>query len=75
MWLHKGVGNINRFMSIFRERRTDTFIQNWNERMHTSIRPKSYSLFCEFSYKACLDVLKIEKFRMAMSVIRMSSHR
>ena len=75
VWLNQGVGNINRFMLIFRERLTDTFIQNWNERIHTSTRARSYSLFCDFSYKAYLEVLKIEKYRMAMSRIRLSSHR
>ena len=74
VWLNQGVGNINRFMLIFRERLTDTFIQNWNERIHTSTRARSYSLFCDFSYKAYLEVLKIEKYRM-MSRIRLSSHR
>ena len=75
VWLNQGVGNINRFMLIFRERLTDTFIQNWNERIHTSTRARSYSLFCDFSYKAYLEVLKIEKYRMAMSRIQLSSHR
>ena len=73
LWLNQGVRNINRFMLIFRKRLTDTFIQNWNERIHTSTRAKFYSLFCDFSYKAYLEVLKIEKYQMAR--IRLSSHR
>ena len=62
MWLNQGVGNINRVMSIFRERLTDTFIQHLNERMHTSIRARSYSLFCEFSYKVFWMFFKLKIF-------------
>ena len=39
----------------------------------TSTRARSYSLFCDFSYKAYLEVLKIEKYRMAMSRIRLNT--
>ena len=47
---------------FFRKRLTDTFFQNWNERSHTSTRARSYTLFCDFSYKTYLEVLKIEKY-------------
>ena len=62
-------------MLIFREWLTDNFIQNRNEKIYTSTRAKSYSLSCDFTYKAYLDVLKIEKYRKAMSRIRQSSNR
>ena len=75
VWLIQGVGNIDRFMLIFRERLNDTFILNWNEIIHISTRARSYSLFCDFSYKAYLEVLMIEKYLMAISRIRLSSHR
>ena len=60
---------------VVKQRLTDNFIQNWNERIQTSSRARTYSLFHDFSYKTYLDVVKMEKFRFVMSRIRMSLHR
>ena len=32
VWLAQGVGNYNAFITIFKQRLTDTFIQNWHSR-------------------------------------------
>ena len=75
VWYFQGVGNVNMFLSIFKQRVSDTFLQNWNEGIANSSRARSYSLFSNFSYKIYLDHLSLEKFRHAISRIRMSSHR
>ena len=75
VWLFQCVGNINAFLVVVKQRLTDNFIQNWNERIQTSSHARTYSLFHDFSYKTYLDVVKIEKFRFVMSRIRISSHR
>ena len=75
VWYFQGVGNINAFLSVVKQRLTDNFIQNWNERIQTSSRAKTYSLFHDFSYKTYLEIVKVEKFRFVLSRIRMSSHR
>ena len=75
VWLFQGVGNINAFLVVVKQWLTDNFIQNWNERIQTSSRARTYSLFHDFSYKTYLDVIKIEKFRFVMSRIRMSLYR
>ena len=78
VWYFQGVGNVNAFLSVVKQRLTDTFIQNWNERIQTSFtwfRAKTYSLFHDFSYKTYLEIVKVEKFRFVLSRIRMFSHR
>ena len=73
--LFQGVGNINAFLVVVKQRLKDNFIQNWTERIKTSSCARTYSLFHDFSYKTYLHVVKIEKFRFVMSRIHMSSHR
>ena len=34
--LSHGVGNINAFMSIFKQRKTDNFVQNWSEKLENN---------------------------------------
>ena len=75
VWHFQGVGNVNAFLVILRQRLKDTFVQNWHSRISNSSRARTYSLFCEFSYKTYLNTLSLAKFRHAMSKIRMSSHR
>ena len=41
-WTEQGVGNINAFMSLVRQRLTDHFIQNWNSRINESTRALCY---------------------------------
>ena len=38
VWLAQGVGNYNAFISIFKQRLTDTFIQNWHSRIQSPTR-------------------------------------
>ena len=38
VWLNQGVGNINIFILVFKQRLTDIFIQNWQERLESSSR-------------------------------------
>ena len=69
VWYFQGVGNVNMFLSMFKQRVSDTFLQNWNDRIANSSRARSYSLFSNFSYKIYLDQLSLEKFRHAISRI------
>ena len=71
VWIYKGVGNIKAFLAVVKQRLTDNFIQNWNERLQASARAITYSLFNDFSYKAYLDVVKIEKLIPFWSLMRL----
>ena len=37
-WLALGVGNVNRFLNLVKQRLDDNFIQNWNLRLTDSSR-------------------------------------
>ena len=55
VWLSQGVGDITRFMSIFKERISDHFIQNWNEQIENSTRAKAYKRISVFQFQCYLD--------------------
>ena len=74
-WTEQGVGNINAFMSLVRQRLTDHFIQNWNTGINESTRALCYKNISSFSFKAYLDTVTVNTFRIALSRLRTSSHR
>ena len=75
VWLAQGVGNKNAFLSEVKLRLRDNFVQNWNSRLSESSRARFYSSFSNFEYQIYLDLVKINKFRVALSKLRVSSHR
>ena len=44
-WIEQGVGNINAFMILGRQRLTDHFIQYWNSRINESTRALCYKIY------------------------------
>ena len=42
LWIEQGVGNINMFLRIFKERLTDNFVQGWDDEVHNSSRANTY---------------------------------
>ena len=62
-----GGGGIKYFMSVFKRRLSDNFLQEWDTRIESSSRAKTYSPFSDFSYEPYLDILKIDIYRIAMS--------
>ena len=46
VWLQQGAGNYNVFMSVLKQRLTDTFIQNWHIRLNESTRAVFYRSKC-----------------------------
>ena len=74
-WLQQNVGNVDLFLSWVKQRLSDTFIQNWNSRLNDSPRALFYRNFNNFGYKNYLDIVRTEKFRFALSRLRLSSHR
>ena len=69
--IEQGVGNYNIFISLLKQRLTDTFMQNWQERLDTSTCANFYI----FQFQHYLDKVNIRKFKQAFSRLRMSSHR
>ena len=75
VWVQQGVGNYNAFISVLKQRLTDTFIQNWRARLEGSTRANFYKSFIVFQLQPYLDKVSVRKFRHALSRLRVSSHR
>ena len=75
VWLTQGVGGCKRFLSVFSQRLTDTFIQNWRSRLEDSSRANLYNTFATFQFQPYLEAINIYKFSQAISKLRVSSHR
>lgn len=75
VWLNQGVGNKGNFLTELKLRLNDNFIQSWNSRISESSRANFYSLFSNFNFQLYLDTVKVKKFRIAFSKLRLSSHR
>lgn len=75
VWLQQGVGNFNRFISLFKQRLTDNFIQNWHSRIKESTRAIFYRSFASFQFQPYLDKINVNKYLQAFCKLRMSSHR
>ena len=50
-------------------------MQDWNRRIVESSRANFYSLFLNFEHQLYLETLNVKKFRVAMTKLRVSSHR
>lgn len=75
VWLSQGVGDITRFLTVFKQRVKDNYIQEWNTRINDSSRALFYKTISTFEYQYYLDCITITKFRVALTRLRVSSHR
>jgi hypothetical protein len=75
VWLNQGVGDVNIFLKLAKQRLTDNFIQKWQSELYESSRARTFVLFCNFQLQPYLTSVDVEKYRIAMSRFRMSSHR
>ena len=75
VWLQQGVGDYLKFLSLFKQRLQDTFIQNWQSRINNSSRALFYRTIATFQFQPYLEKINISKFSTALSRLRVSSHR
>ena len=76
VWMYQGVGDDKQFLSIFKIRLKDVFIQEWHARLLSSTRARFYvHLANNFGYKTYLNDITIAKFRFSVTRLRCSSHR
>ena len=75
VWLNQGVENIPLFISLFRQRVRDTFIQALEGRVNDSSRALFYKSIMNFNFQKYLTCVNIPKYRIALSKLRLSSHR
>ena len=75
VWLNQGAGNVNQFLAVLRQRLKDQYIQDWSNVLENSSRARFYSNISDFYLQPYLEFITIRKFRIAMTKLRVSSHR
>ena len=75
VWLQQNVGDHEIFLVLFKQRVKDNFIQLWNSELNNSSRALFYRNISDFGFQFYLDVVQVKKFRIALTRLRMSSHR
>ena len=77
VWLAQSIGDSQQFISLFKQRLNDNFMQNWNARLNASSRALLYRNFNTFCFKPNLAIVKIESARQLKTLTRLrtSSHR
>ena len=67
VWMNQGVGSVDLFIRILKERLNDNFIQNWNSELKEFSRARTYVQFCNFRPQPYLTCITLEKFRTSLS--------
>ena len=76
VWEQGGVGDTEMFLRVFERRTQDMYLQTWHTEIHESNRAITFKWLCPtFEYKKYLDVLTVTKIRLALTRLRLSSHR
>ena len=75
VWLDQAVGNYKGFITVLKQRLTDNFIQNWHSRLEDTSRAIFYRSMAAFQFQSYLKTHNVSKFCIAISRLRMSSHR
>ena len=61
--------------TVFKQKLRENFTQNWEERLHASSRSDFYKEIASFGFQTYLDKLSVRRFRIALTRLRVSSHR
>jgi hypothetical protein len=75
VWANQGVENVNIFLKVLKQRVRDIYYQEWNGQINNSTRANTYKLFSDLDFKMYLDTITIQKYRIALTKLRVSSHR
>ena len=73
--VQKVLGNYNVFISLFKQRLTDNYVQNTNGRLITHSRARFFNLFGTFQFHDYLNLVRIPKYKYSLIKLRLSSHR
>ena len=71
----QGVGDEKNFLSLFKQRGNDHFIQKWHQQLNESSRALFYRQICIYEFQSYLQKVVQKKFRNATSKQRLSSHK
>ena len=72
VWLQQGVGNVNAFILMFKQRIVDMFCQEWSAALGNSNRYDTYTSFKRlFEVEKYLSYLDIHCFRVMLTQLRL----
>jgi hypothetical protein len=60
-WISQGVGNVDMFLSITKQRLNGHFIQNWNARLNKSSRALFFNTISSFRFQSYVECLNVQK--------------
>ena len=72
--INQSVGNKGTCLKVFKQRLSDSLMQDWKGRIAESSRAIFYSLFSNFEHQLYLEAVNVKKFRVAITKLRVSSH-
>ena len=75
VWIAQSVGDKSKFLSLFKQRVKDNLIQGMESRLNDSSRAVFFRSFSKFELQSYLNNVNIQKYRVAMTRLRLSSHR
>ena len=62
VWLAQGVANSNAFLSVFKQRINDIFMQNWRETLEESSRANFFKNVTQFKLQPYLENINVYKY-------------
>lgn len=75
VWLAQGVEHKQFFLTLLKQRIRDLWLIDFNNRLENSTRALFYRTIVSFNFSKYLDVITIRKYSIALSRLRVSSHR
>ena len=75
-FFNQGVGDIDVFLRIFKQRVKDNYLQEWHSNVDISSKLSNYKCFKSvFEYEDYLNVVNIRKYCVALSRFRCGNHK
>ena len=69
------MGNYNAFISLYKQRLTNKYVQNTNTRFQTHNRARFFNLFGSFQFHDNINLKRVPKYKYSLIKLRLSSHR
>ena len=75
VWLAHGGWKCSAFLSVLKQKRSDTFLRNCHDRTKNSPKANFYKTVMQFQFQQYLEKINVYKYIQALSKLRVSSHR
>jgi len=74
VWESQGVRDNGSFINLLKQRCNDIFVHEWHSGIEGSTRATFYKTFCSFGFKSYFTSVNVNKYRIALCKLRVSSH-